>query len=370
MSPPPRTRRTLPDPAQLAEQVLGGSRAALARAISLVESSNERHRELAGDLLARVMPATGNSIRVGVTGVPGVGKSTFIERLGTMLTQGEIGEPKRLAVLAIDPSSTVTGGSILGDKTRMAALSGDPNAFIRPSPSSGTLGGVASKTRESMLLCEACGFDVVLIETVGVGQSETAVVQMTDVFLALMLPNAGDELQGIKRGILELTDVLAVNKADGENAQAARRAVAEHTAALRCLPRPDDWEPPALACSAYTGEGVEEVWNAVTGRAEFLDRTGALTKRRGEQQFGWLRQSVTERLLRLFESSPAVSDARVSIDPRVAAGTLAPPVAAEHLIRAFRDERTGSKAPTETPRNTDSTGAVDARSEHAHNAPN
>lgn len=335
----PSRRRGLPAPAELGERLVAGDRAALARAISLVESSNERHRALAGELLALVMPRTGNSVRVGVTGVPGVGKSTFIECLGGMLTGGELGGTKRVAVLAIDPSSTVTGGSILGDKTRMARLSADPNAFIRPSPSSGTLGGVASKTRESLLLCEAAGFDVVLVETVGVGQSETAVVQMTDVFLALMLPNAGDELQGIKRGLLELADVVAVNKADGEHAQAARRAVAEHRAALRCIPRPDEWEPPALTCSARTGAGVSAVWEALEERIEYVRDSGGLGARRRDQQLGWLRQSVSERLLRLFDQSPAVGAARATVDPRVASGDLAPPAAADVLIEAFRGER-------------------------------
>ena len=282
------------------------------------------------------MPHTGGAIRVGITGVPGVGKSTFIESLGTLLTAGKLGHPRKVAVLAIDPSSTRTGGSILGDKTRMARLGADPNSFIRPSPSSGTLGGVARKTRESILLCEAAGFDVVLVETVGVGQSETVVVEMTDFFLALMLPGAGDELQGIKRGLLEMADLVVVNKADGENVKAARRAAAEHAAAIRCLAYEDEnWTPPVMLCSARTGEGVGEIWQVLEGRVEDLRRNGTLEERRHEQLLRWLKQLVTDELVRAFETDERILDARKRIDLAVRSGELAPSIAARELLDIF-----------------------------------
>src|SRR5687767_7242293 len=237
-----------------AEAVASGDRAALARAITLMESRRPDHREAARALLQELMPRTGKAVRIGITGVPGVGKSTAIDTLGSMLTEKE----HKVAVLAVDPSSTRTGGAILGDKTRMARLAVDPNAFIRPSPSSGTLGGVAAKTRETMLLCEAAGFDVILVETVGVGQSETAVADLTDFFLVLMLPGAGDELQGLKKGIVELADMIAVNKADGDNIARAKRAAAEYRAALHILnPRSTTWSPPVVTYSALTGDGIE-----------------------------------------------------------------------------------------------------------------
>ena len=239
------------------EALTRGDRAALARAITLVESKRADHRAAAGKLLDRVMLRTGQAVRVGITGVPGVGKSTLIDALGSQLTA----KGHRIAVLAVDPSSTRTGGSILGDKTRMARLAADPNAFIRPSPSSGTLGGVAAKTRETMLLCEAAGFTVVLVETVGTGQSETAVADLTDFFLVLMLPGAGDELQGIKKGVVELADMIAVNKADGDNARRAAAAAAEYRAALHILTPPQaTWSPPVVTVSGLQGEGLEDLW--------------------------------------------------------------------------------------------------------------
>jgi LAO/AO transport system kinase len=283
-----------------------------------------------------VIERTGRAARVGITGVPGVGKSTFIERLGTMLTTGALGAPKRLAVLAIDPSSTVTGGSILGDKTRMARLTGDPNAFVRPSPSSGTLGGVAQRTRESMLLCEAAGYDVVFVETVGVGQSETTVAQMTDVFLALMLPGAGDELQGIKRGLLELADLVAVNKADGDNLRAARIAVAEHEAALRCMPTAlDDHVARVLMCSAKTGDGVADVWRAIDERLAGMRTSGLLQTKRQSQRLGWMHQLIDESLRRAFERDGRVTALREAIERDVRAGDLPPSAGAQRLIDAF-----------------------------------
>src|ERR1043165_2283574 len=242
----------------LARRVRDGDRASLARAITLIESKRADHRGQAHALVQELLPLTGKAVRVGITGAPGVGKSTSIDALGTMLT----GKGHKVAVLAVDPSSTRTGGSILGDKTRMARLAIDDKAFVRPSPSSGTLGGVAAKSRETMLLCEAAGFDVVLVETVGIGQSETAVADMTDFFLALMLPGAGDELQGIKKGLVELADMIAINKADGDNLQRAKAAAAEYRAALHILtPRSPNWTPPVLTYSALTGNGIAELWS-------------------------------------------------------------------------------------------------------------
>src|SRR6201989_1460852 len=244
--------RTLP-PADLARGIRTGARATLARAITLIESKRADHRKIAHLLVQELLPHTGSAVRLGITGAPGPGKSTTIDVLGTYLT----GEGHRVAVLAVDPSSTRTGGSILGDKTRMARLANDERAFIRPSPAAGTLGGVAAKTRKTMLICEAAGFDVILVETVGIGQSETAVADMTDFFLVLMLPGAGDDLQGIEKGVVELADMIAVNKADGDNINRAKAAAGEYRAALHILtPRSPNWAPPVVICSALTGEGI------------------------------------------------------------------------------------------------------------------
>src|ERR687890_263581 len=268
-----------PKTAVTAEMVARGDRAALARAITLMESRRADHREAARNLLQELMPRAGKAVRVGITGVPGVGKSTAIDALGTLLTE----QGHRVAVLAVDPRSTRTGGAILGDKTRLARLAADPNAFIRPSPSSGTLGGVAAKTRETMLLCEAAGFDVILVETVGVGQSETAVADLTDFFLVLMLPGAGDELQGIKKGILELADLIAVNKADDAGAR-AKAAAAEYKAALHILaPASATWTPPVLTVSGLTGQGLDELWIKVLDHRRRLEATGELAAKRRAQ---------------------------------------------------------------------------------------
>ncbi len=252
--------RPLPSLDTLVEGVRAGRRAVLARAITLVESRKPEHQGLAEELVQALLPSTGKATRVGITGVPGVGKSTTIDALGTHLLE----RGHRVAVLAVDPSSSRTGGSILGDKTRMARLSMDERAFVRPSPAAGTLGGVAARTRETLLLCEAAGYDVILVETVGVGQSETAVADMTDTFLVLMLPGAGDELQGIKKGIIEIADILAVNKADGPNAPRAKKAAADYRAALHLLGgREPHWSTPVLTYSGLTGEGIEELWQQV-----------------------------------------------------------------------------------------------------------
>ncbi len=277
----------------------------LARAITLIESKRADHQNKAHALVQELLPQTGNAIRVGITGAPGVGKSTTIDTLGTYLT----GKGHKVAVLAVDPSSTRTGGSILGDKTRMARLAVDDNAFVRPSPSSGTLGGVAAKTRETMLLCEAAGFDVVLVETVGIGQSETAVADMTDFFLALMLPGAGDELQGIKKGLVELADMIAVNKADGDNVKRAGAAAAEYRAALHILtPRSPNWTPPVITYSALTGDGVAELWAQVLAHRERMDKTGEHAARRREQQVKWMWSMLNDRVLGRLKSDAGLSE--------------------------------------------------------------
>ncbi|MFT7581210.1 MAG: LAO/AO transport system kinase, partial [Myxococcota bacterium] len=287
---------------QFTDGVIQGDRAVLARAITLIESTRADHRLAAAQLLTALMPRTGQAVRVGITGVPGVGKSTFIDALGTMLTQAG----KRVAVLAVDPSSERTGGSILGDKTRMARLSVDPMAYVRPSPAAGSLGGVGAKTREAMLLCEAAGFDVVLVETVGVGQSETVVARMTDSFLVLMLPGAGDRLQGIKRGLMELADVVAVNKADGDQVIAARRAASEYRGALRLLhPANAGWQPPVLTCSAIDETGLTEVWNAVERHRAALVASGDLDVKRRAQRLRWMWTLIEARLRESFRDDDA-----------------------------------------------------------------
>src|SRR5947209_17412509 len=272
-------------PKMLAERIVAGDRAALARAITLIESRKTAHQETAHALMQAVLPQTGTAIRVGITGVPGVGKSTLIDTLGSNLTA----TGHRIAVLAIDPSSSRTGGSILADKTRMARLAQDRNAFIRPSPASGSLGGVAARTRETMLLCEAAGLDVILVETVGIGQSETAVADMTDFFLVLMLAGAGDELQGIKKGVLEIADMIAVNKADGDGRARANAAAADYRAALHILtPRSQSWTPPVVTYSALTGNGLAELWEQVLAHRQRLSGSDELAARRREQQVRWM----------------------------------------------------------------------------------
>jgi LAO/AO transport system kinase len=274
------------------------------------------------------MPDTGKAVRVGITGVPGVGKSTAIDTLGAMLTE----KGHRVAVLAVDPSSTRTGGAILGDKTRMARLSVDPNAFIRPSPSSGTLGGVAAKTRETMLLCEAAGFDVILVETVGVGQSETAVADLTDFFLVLMLPGAGDELQGIKKGILELADLIAVNKADDAGAR-AKAAAAEYKAALHILtPASNAWTPPVLTVSGLTGQGLDELWAKVLDHRSRLEATGELAAKRRAQDTKWMWALVHERLHERLTQDPSLRKRVPEVERAIAQGTLSPTAAAAEIV--------------------------------------
>ncbi|NJL08104.1 MAG: methylmalonyl Co-A mutase-associated GTPase MeaB [Methylacidiphilales bacterium] len=312
----------------LASGVRGRNRAAVARAITLVESKKPAHQAEARALLKELLPHTGRAIRVGITGVPGVGKSTTIDVLGSHLTA----KGHRVAVLAVDPSSTRTGGSILGDKTRMVNLAADDNAFIRPSPSAGTLGGVAAKTRETMLVCEAAGYDVILIETVGIGQSETAVADLTDTFVALMLPGAGDELQGIKKGLLELADLIAVNKADGDNMVRARTAAAEYKAALHILaPASAVWQPPVITYSAATGDGIALLWAHILDHRAKTEAAGELQDKRRAQQVKWMWAMVDDRLKTRIQSDPAVRARVPALEKAVAEGTMPVSLAAEEI---------------------------------------
>ena len=321
-----------PDIVTLARRVLDGDRAMLARAITLIESKRADHQKRAHQLVQELLPQTGNAVRVGITGAPGVGKSLTIDTLGAFLT----GKGHRVAVLAVDPSSTRTGGAILGDKTRMARLAIDPHAFVRPSPSSGTLGGVAAKTRESMLLCEAAGYDVILVETVGIGQSETAVADMTDFFLALMLPGAGDELQGIKKGLVELADMIAINKTDGDNIERATIAAAEYRAALHILtPRSSNWSPPVSNYSALTGTGIAELWVQVLTHRERMTASGELAARRREQQVKWMHSMLEERMFARLKSDASLRAKLRQAETAVADGRLAATLAVEQLASAL-----------------------------------
>jgi len=322
----------------LARQVLAGERRALAQAITLVESTHPDHRAASEDLLARVLPHSGQAVRLGITGVPGVGKSTFIEAFGlSLIEQGH-----RVAVLAVDPTSRRSRGSILGDKTRMEILSRAPEAFIRPSPAGLTLGGVARRTREAMLVCEAAGFDVIVVETVGVGQSETAVADMVDMFVLLLQPGAGDELQGFKRGIMELADLIVVNKADGDLAAAAERAAAEYLGALQFLrPASRSWRPEVLKCSSLGGQGMAEIWAAV-GRFRAALSEGAeggeLAEKRAGQALAWMWSEVGESLMAALRAHPGVAGQVKDLEAEVRAGALTPTAAAERLLRVFRGE--------------------------------
>jgi LAO/AO transport system kinase len=319
-----------PQPSDLAKGIRAGDRSTLARAITLIESKRADHRQTAHFLVQELLPLTGQAVRLGITGAPGAGKSTTIDVLGSMLTaQGH-----KVAVLAVDPSSTRTGGSILGDKTRMARLAVDPNAFIRPSPSSGTLGGVAAKTRETMLLCEAAGYDVVIVETVGVGQSETAVADMTDFFLVLMVAGAGDELQGIKKGIVELADMIAVNKADGDNIKRANIAAADYRGALHILsPRSPTWTPPVMTFSALTGDGIPQLWAQVLTHKAKMTASGELAALRRAQQVKWMWTMLEERLTARLRNDASVRAKVRQAEAQVAAGKLAPTLAVEEIAK-------------------------------------
>ena len=316
----------------LAPAILGGDRRALARAITLVESTRDDHRASAEALLERLLPHTGNAIRLGISGVPGVGKSTFIEAFGHHL----IAAGHRLAVLAVDPSSQRSGGSILGDKTRMEELGRSPQAFIRPSPTGGTLGGVARRTREAILLCEAAGFDIVIVETVGVGQSETAVADLVDMFVLLLLPSGGDELQGLKKGIVEIADLLVVNKADGDLEKAAGRSAGEYANALHVLtPASAHWTPAVLTCSALENRGIAEIWQQVTRFVETMRAAGAFAARRERQARGWMWSAVDEALRAAFRADPHVQALLGALEDEVASGAITPGHAARTLIAAF-----------------------------------
>jgi LAO/AO transport system kinase len=319
---------------RLAGDVRAGSRAALARAITLVESRRADHQAKARDLVQALLPNTGRAIRVGITGSPGVGKSTTIDVLGMYLIE----RGHKVAVLAVDPSSARTGGSILGDKTRMALLSGSEAAFIRPSPSSGTLGGVAAKTREAMLLCEAAGFDVVLVETVGIGQSETAVCDMTDFFLALMLPGGGDELQGIKKGLIELADMIAINKADGDNLKRATITAGDYRGALHILaPRSEHWHPPVLTYSALAGTGIAELWQKIGEHRTAMQASGDFDARRRQQQVKWMWTMLEQRMMARLRADPAIRARVKQVEHEVADGRVTPALAAEQIAALLKE---------------------------------
>lgn len=316
---------------QLADAVRNGDRAALPRAITLLESTRADHREQAQQLLLELTPDAGDAYRVGITGIPGVGKSTSIEALGMHLI--ELGH--RVAVLAVDPSSTRTGGSILGDKTRMARLAMHPDAYIRPSPTSGTLGGVAKATRETAVLLEAAGFDVILIETVGVGQSEVTVANMVDTFVLLTLARGGDQLQGIKKGVLELADIVVVNKADGDHLAEARTAARELSGAIRLIhPRETLWRPPVLTMSAAEGTGLTELWDTVERHRRVLSEAGELEARRRAQLVDWTWQMVRDTVLDRVLSNPKVRKMRADVERQVKAGELTPALAAQQILSA------------------------------------
>ncbi len=305
------------------------NRAELARAITLVESTRIDHQQEAQNLIAKILPQTGKSLRIGITGVPGVGKSTFIETFGLhVISQGH-----KVAVLAIDPSSVKTGGSILGDKTRMAKLAQHESAFIRPSPTSGSLGGVARRTREAMLLCEAAGYDVIIIETVGVGQSEIEVADMVDMFMLLLLPASGDELQGIKKGIVELADLVIVNKADGDLLAGAKRVQGDYKAALRMLhPASAHWNPQVLTCSALNNQGITEIWQAAEQFEQAMKQSGELEKKRAHQAISWMWKEIKETLISRFINHPTIATKIQAAEAEVEAGKKSPTAAAMELI--------------------------------------
>ncbi|MCG8446112.1 MAG: methylmalonyl Co-A mutase-associated GTPase MeaB [Hyphomicrobiales bacterium] len=320
----------LNDTDTLADRLKTGDRAALARAITLVESRKSEHQETAQALLENILPETGKAVRLGITGVPGVGKSTVIDQLGINL----IDQGHRVAVLAVDPSSTRTGGSILGDKTRMARLSVSENAFIRPSPSAGTLGGVAAKTREAMLLCEAAGYDVIIVETVGTGQSETAVSDMVDFFAVLMLPGGGDELQGIKKGVIEIADLIAVNKADGDNIKKAENAAAEYSAALHILtPASPDWTPAVVTISGLNNRGLDLLWDRVIEHRTITSGTNAFETKRRAQSVRWMWSMIDDSLRQRLQADVHLRSILPEIEEAVATKQMTPREASVKILK-------------------------------------
>ncbi len=324
-----------------AKGVLNDDRRSLARAITLAESTRTDHRAEAEALLAELLPRSGQSVRVGISGAPGVGKSSFIEAFGLHLTE----QGHRVAVLAVDPSSRISGGSILGDKTRMEELSRHPSAFIRPSPAGSSLGGVARRTRECVLICEAAGFDVVIVETVGVGQSETAVAEMCDLFLLLLAPAAGDELQGIKKGIVELADMIVVNKADGDLVEAANHAAADYRSAVHMIrPASPNWRVPVLTCSALTGDGIEKVWRKIEDYREKMGASGEFAARRSNQAKAWMWSEIEESLIAALRVHPDVAKRVDTLEGEVAQGARSPGAAAREMLSTFLD-KSASESP-------------------------
>ncbi len=326
-----KNRKLLPVQ-EYVDGILNGDITLLSKAVTLVESSKAKHQKLAQEIITRCLPHSGNSVRVGITGVPGVGKSTFIEVLGSYITK----RGEKLAVLAIDPSSERTKGSILGDKTRMEDLSGDKNAYIRPSPAAGSLGGVARKTREIIILCEAAGFNHIFIETVGVGQSETAVHSMTDFFLLLMLAGAGDELQGIKRGIMEMADVIAINKADGNNMKKAQIARVQYQNAIHLFPKKEsDWVPNVLTCSAIKKVGIAEIWEQVEKYKLLTEKNGYFFRKRNEQSTYWMHETIEEQLRRNFYDNPEIKERMKILENKVLDDKMSSFAAAGKLLKMY-----------------------------------
>ena len=325
-------RNTLPSTQVFVKKILEGDITHLSRAITLVESSNQKHQQKASEILQACLPHANNSIRIGITGVPGVGKSTFIEAFGSYLTN----KGKKVTVLAIDPSSSINKGSILGDKTRMEKLVNDKNAFIRPSPSGDSLGGVAKKTRESIILCEAAGFDTIIIETVGVGQSETAVHSMVDFFLLLKLAGAGDELQGIKRGIIEMADAIVINKADGSNIDKAKLAKTEFTRALHLYPlKKSNWQPTVTTCSAINNTGIDAIWNIIENYATLTKSNNYFDEKRNEQNKFWVLETINTQLKNEFYNNPAIKSELASILSNVQQHKITPFDAANYLLELY-----------------------------------